>query len=182
MKNQSILSICLLLIAIPMPAFGESFADNWHQWRGPHATGVSPTADPPVAWNEDENVKWKVAIEGQGTSTPIIWNDKVFVLTAINTGVKDPSIPDPEDQPKTNFFDICIGGKKIKAPEDGSLYSYLISRTKLYREPNGRPGQILFRLDVGNHDRRLRAAEKIHNWFAAQKRLRHVRDAGGGFM
>ena len=75
---------------------------------------------------------------------------------------------------KTNFFDICIGGKKIKAPEDGSLYSYLISRTKLYREPNGRPGQILFRLDVGNHDRRLRAAEKIQNWFAAQKRLRHV--------
>lgn len=89
-----------------MPAFGESFADNWHQWRGPDATGVSTTADPPVAWSEDENVKWKVAIEGQGTSTPIIWGDKVFVLTAINTGVKDPSIPDPEDQPKTNFFDI----------------------------------------------------------------------------
>jgi len=106
MKNQSILSTCLLLIAIPMPAFGESFADNWHQWRGPDATGVSTTADPPVEWSEDENVKWKVAIEGQGTSTPIIWGDKVFVLTAINTGVKDPSIPDPEDQPKTNFFDI----------------------------------------------------------------------------
>ena len=106
MKSKSILSACLLLIAIPMPAFGESFADNWHQWRGPNATGVSPTADPPVAWSEEENVKWKVAIEGQGTSTPIIWGDKVFVLTAINTGVKDPSIPDPEDQPKTNFFDI----------------------------------------------------------------------------
>ncbi len=106
MKSKSILSACLLLIAIPMPAFGESFADNWHQWRGPDATGVSTTADPPVAWSEDENVKWKVAIEGQGTSTPIIWGDKVFVLTAINTGVKDPSIPDPEDQPKTNFFDI----------------------------------------------------------------------------
>ena len=106
MKSKSILSACLLLIAIPMPAFGESFADNWHQWRGPNATGVSPTADPPVAWSEKENVKWKVAIEGQGTSTPIIWNAKVFVLTAINTGVKDPSIPDPEDQPKTNFFDI----------------------------------------------------------------------------
>ena len=89
-----------------MPAFGESFADNWHQWRGPNATGVSPTADPPVTWGEDENIKWKVAIEGQGTSTPIIWGDKVFVLTAIKTGIKDPSIPDPEDQPKTNFFDI----------------------------------------------------------------------------
>ena len=106
MKSKSILTACLLLIAIPMPAFGESFADNWHQWRGPNATGVSTTANPPVKWSEDENVKWKVAIEGQGTSTPIIWGDKVFVLTAINTGVKDPSIPDPEDQPKTNFFDI----------------------------------------------------------------------------
>ena len=106
MKSKSILTACLLLIAIPMPAFGESFADNWHQWRGPNATGVSTTANPPVKWSEDENVKWKVAIEGQGTSTPIIWGDKVFLLTAINTGVKDPSIPDPEDQPKTNFFDI----------------------------------------------------------------------------
>ena len=89
-----------------MSAVGESFTDNWHQWRGPNATGVSTTANPPVTWGEDENIKWKVAIEGQGTSTPIIWGDKVFVLTAINTGVKDPSIPDPEDQPKTNFFDI----------------------------------------------------------------------------
>ena len=106
MKNQTILSTCLLLVAIPLPAFGQSFADNWHQWRGPDATGVSTTADPPVEWSEDENVKWKVAIEGQGTSTPIIWGDKVFVLTAINTGIKDPSIPDPKDQPKTNFFDI----------------------------------------------------------------------------
>ena len=93
-------------MAIPLPAFGQSLADNWHQWRGPDATGVSTTANPPVTWGEDENIKWKVAIEGQGTSTPIIWGDKVFVLTAINTGVKDPSIPDPEDQPKTNFFDI----------------------------------------------------------------------------
>ncbi|MDA7873894.1 PQQ-like beta-propeller repeat protein [Rhodopirellula sp.] len=106
MKSKSILNACLLLLTLSMPAFGDSFADNWHQWRGPDATGVSTTADPPVKWSEDKNVKWKVAIEGQGTSTPIIWGDKVFVLTAINTGVKDPSIPDPKDQPKTNFFDI----------------------------------------------------------------------------
>ena len=62
---------------------------------------------------------------------------------------------------KTNFFEICIGGKPIKAPEDGSLYSYLQSRSKLYREPGGRPGQIIFRLDVGNHDRVLLAARHI---------------------
>ena len=64
------------------------------------------TADPPVLWSEEQNIKWKVAIDGDGTSTPIIWGEKIFVLTAIKTDEKDPSIPDPKDQPKTNFFDI----------------------------------------------------------------------------
>lgn len=40
-----------------------------HQWRGPQANGTSATAYPPVTWNEDTNIKWKVAIDGRGTST-----------------------------------------------------------------------------------------------------------------
>ncbi len=103
-------SAALFAASIASAISGESFAgspaDNWHQWRGPTANGVSESADPPITWGENENVKWKVAIEGNGTSTPIIWDDKVFVLTAIKTGEKDTSIPDPQDQPKTNFFDI----------------------------------------------------------------------------
>ncbi|QDV44567.1 outer membrane biogenesis protein BamB [Stieleria neptunia] len=79
---------------------------HWGQWRGPQANGTSATADPPVTWDEDSNVKWKVAIDGRGTSTPIVWGDRVFVLTAIKTDRKDDAIPDPQDQPKTNFFDI----------------------------------------------------------------------------
>ena len=86
--------------------WSDEISKNWHQWRGPNATGVSASANPPIEWGENKNIKWKAAIDGRGTSTPIIWGDDVFVLTAINTGVKDPSIPDPEDQPKTNFFDI----------------------------------------------------------------------------
>ncbi len=76
---------------------------HWHQWRGPEANGVSRTAKPPIEWSEDRNVKWKVAIEGQGNASPIVWGDRVFVLTAINTGRVDPSLPKPEDQPKRVF-------------------------------------------------------------------------------
>ena len=76
---------------------------NWHQWRGPEANGVSRTAKPPLEWSEDRNIKWKVAIKGQGNASPIVWGDKVFVLTAINTGRVDPSLPKPEDQPKRVF-------------------------------------------------------------------------------
>jgi outer membrane protein assembly factor BamB len=55
----------------------------WPQWRGPYATGVSKTADPPLEWSETKNIRWKVEIPGRGSGTPVIWGDKVFVLTAV---------------------------------------------------------------------------------------------------
>ncbi|QDT10604.1 PQQ-binding-like beta-propeller repeat protein [Planctomycetes bacterium K23_9] len=106
MNLKSSLLSGLVLVALACPAPGQELADNWHQWRGPNANGVSDTADPPISWSEDGNIKWKVSIDGQGTSTPIVWGNNVFVLTAIKTGDKDSSIPDANDQPKTNFFDI----------------------------------------------------------------------------
>src|SRR5262245_24218476 len=64
---------------------------NWHQWRGPQASGVAPLADPPLHWAEDKNVHWKIEIPGRGTASPIIWEDQVFILTAIKTDrVKEP--------------------------------------------------------------------------------------------
>ena len=76
---------------------------QWHQWRGPESNGVSRTAKPPLEWSEKSNVKWKVPIPGKGNASPIVWGDRVFVLTAVNTGRVDPSLPAPEDQPKRVF-------------------------------------------------------------------------------
>lgn len=96
------LTLCLFLITQAVNA-DDRFDDNWHQWRGPEANGVSRTAKPPISWSEQKNVQWKVSIEGQGNATPIVWKNKVFLLTAINTGRVDPSKPKPEDQPKRVF-------------------------------------------------------------------------------
>ena len=63
----------------------------WPQWRGPLATGGTPDGDPPVSWSEQENIRWKIPIPGRGSATPIVWGDKVFVLTAEPTGVDAPS-------------------------------------------------------------------------------------------
>ncbi len=60
----------------------------WAQWRGPLMTGVSPTAKPPTQWSESKNVRWKVELPGRGTSTPVIWGDRVYVLTAAPVGVE----------------------------------------------------------------------------------------------
>ncbi len=72
----------------------------WPQWRGPHATGVAPFGDPPAEWSEDRNVKWKVAIPGKGSSSPIVWGNRVFLTTAIPTGkkAKPPSKKPPSSQ------------------------------------------------------------------------------------
>src|SRR5262245_20365708 len=65
-------------------AAGDATSEKyWPQWRGPYATGVSKTADPPVEWSETKNIRWKIEVPGRGSGTPVIWGDKVFVLTAV---------------------------------------------------------------------------------------------------
>ena len=59
---------------------------NWPQWRGPYATGVSRQADPPFEWSETKNIKWKVEIPGRGSATPIVWEDRIFLLSAVPAG------------------------------------------------------------------------------------------------
>ena len=105
MKTSLTLGTALLCSALTSFAadFNKAKADNWHQWRGPNATGSSTTAQPPVNWSEEKNIQWKIPIPGYGSASPIIWGDKVFILTAINTKKVDPSLPKPEDQPKRIF-------------------------------------------------------------------------------
>jgi len=59
----------------------------WAQWRGPEMTGVSKTAKPPLEWSETKNIKWKVEVPGRGSSSPIVYGDRVYVLTAIPEGI-----------------------------------------------------------------------------------------------
>src|SRR4051812_34112015 len=61
-------------------------SQQWPQWRGPFFKGAAPHADPPVEWSESKNVRWKVALPGKGHSTPVVWNDRVFVTTAVAVG------------------------------------------------------------------------------------------------
>ena len=66
---------------------GSSGRRFWPQWRGPYATGVSKHANPPLEWSETKNVRWKVEIPGRGSSSPVVWGDRIFLLTAVPVGV-----------------------------------------------------------------------------------------------
>jgi outer membrane protein assembly factor BamB len=59
-------------------------AVNWPAWRGPDASGVSPDKNLPLKWSTNENVRWRVALPGRGNSSPIVWENRVFVTQAVS--------------------------------------------------------------------------------------------------
>lgn len=89
------LSYLLLTAAIvgSSDIFANDRDQNWPSWRGPLRTGVAPNANPPVTWDEDTNISWKTKLPGLGHSSPVVWNDSVFVTTAIPYGPKLPPVP-----------------------------------------------------------------------------------------
>lgn len=62
--------------------------DFWAQWRGPLGTGAALRGNPPIHFSETQNLKWKVEIPGKGHATPLVWEDKVIILTAVPTTEK----------------------------------------------------------------------------------------------
>jgi outer membrane protein assembly factor BamB len=108
-----------LLSLTASPALAESADDYWPMWRGSSFTGAAVKGNPPVTWSETENVKWKVKLPGTGTSSPVIWGDKIFFLTAVlaaedaagaasEASSASPSRPRPQ-----------IGGRGGPAPQGG---------------------------------------------------------------
>ncbi len=84
MNYHKKLLFSLSLLCVASTLFGE----NWPNWRGPTANGAAPSGNPPVEFSENKNIQWKIKIPGSGSSTPVIWEDEVFILTAEKTGKK----------------------------------------------------------------------------------------------
>jgi outer membrane protein assembly factor BamB len=88
--------------------------ENWPQFRGPGARGVSDDSRLPDRWSATENVAWKTEIPGRGWSSPIVWGQRVFLTTAIDTANKT------EPAKKGLYF----GGERAKPPE--SLHQWKV--------------------------------------------------------
>src|SRR5687768_15264264 len=67
-------------------------AANSPQFRGADSRGVAPDNPRlPEQWSQGENVVWKIPVPGRGWSSPIVWDDKVFVTTVVSEGkVEEP--------------------------------------------------------------------------------------------
>ena len=72
----------LNLVAAVILLSTVAHAENWPQWRGPTANGVSNEKNLPSRWTPEENVSWKLALPSWSGSTPIIWGDRIFLNVA----------------------------------------------------------------------------------------------------
>jgi outer membrane protein assembly factor BamB len=87
LKLQIFLFVSMMLSAIG--AFGQ----EWTRFRGPNGTGLSELERFPAEWDQD-NFKWVVELPGKGHSSPVLWGDKVFLVSG-----------DPESATR---FVLCI--------------------------------------------------------------------------
>ncbi|MFT5467975.1 MAG: outer membrane protein assembly factor BamB [Verrucomicrobiales bacterium] len=72
-----------LAFPILLTALAASAAENWPGWRGPTGDGISNDPNVPVSWTLEEDTIWKVAVPGIGHASPIIWEDRIYTVTAI---------------------------------------------------------------------------------------------------
>ena len=59
---------------------------DWPRWRGPNADGVAVGNTLPIRWGKTENVRWSADLPGQGSSSPVVYGDRVFVTSQITAG------------------------------------------------------------------------------------------------
>ncbi len=90
-QMRSLLTVLTLIGGlIPVALHAD---DNWPQFRGYAGSGIG-SGDPPVDWDVEtgQNVEWKTTIPGLGHSCPIVWGNRVFLTTAINSDTDKPAV------------------------------------------------------------------------------------------
>lgn len=98
--------VCLLILT---PLGAACAGDHWPEFRGSNGAGLAETSGLPLRWGEQENVRWKTPIHGKGWSSPVVWDNQVWLTTATEDGKE--------------LFVLCVDGPTGKVLHDIKLFS-----------------------------------------------------------
>ncbi len=82
---------CVLAFAAACPTAAPG---DWAYWRGPTADGMA-VGDAPLRWSSSEGIRWKAPVPGKGFSSPVVWEDRLFLTTAVPTTSADVATRNP---------------------------------------------------------------------------------------
>ena len=112
------LSTKFAALATIFVASSELSAQNWPQWRGPSGHGVSPETGLPTSWSPSQNLAWRVSLAGLGTSSPIVWGDRVIVTSQVGRSAPAGGAAHPQlarDDRELAEREHPIGGRRLEA-------------------------------------------------------------------
>ena len=99
-----------LLILLTIIGFAPSFIEsekNWTHFRGSNLDGIADVESCPIKWSADSNIVWKSKIHGIGWSSPVVYEDQIWMTTATEDGKEMYAICVDYNSGKT-FFDIKL--------------------------------------------------------------------------
>jgi outer membrane protein assembly factor BamB len=73
-------------LAACLSAAAVDAEENWPQFRGAGAMGITENPALPERWSQMENIAWKIPVAGMGWSSPVVWGERIFLTTAISSG------------------------------------------------------------------------------------------------
>ena len=82
---KQIFTSTLALFVFFVTAFAQE-TEQWSGFHGPNGQGISKATGLPTQWSATENIAWKTPIPGEGWSSPVIWNDHIFLTSATDGG------------------------------------------------------------------------------------------------
>jgi outer membrane protein assembly factor BamB len=121
MHSVWIFCVCVFVLLLPWLR-----AANWPQWRGPASSGVSAETGLPTRWSAGENIAWKATLAGFGASSPVVWDDKIFVTSQVG------QVPvQPGEMPQLARDDQALAGREnaiagARARNDGATNEVLL--------------------------------------------------------
>jgi len=119
----SILAICLSAAGVLRAA------DDWPNWRGPQASGISAEPLLPTKWSASDNVAWKAPLAGAGISTPIVSGDRVFVTSQLGAGISRQGPRLVQGGDAAAMGEKALGGAKGADPSKTTFIVEAFSRS-----------------------------------------------------
>src|SRR5450759_4782702 len=84
------LFIYFILTGFLLTVFNSGFAqnNNWTHFRGSNLDGKANVEKPPLKWSDDSNIKWKTEIHGKGWSSPVVFDNQIWITSAKEDGTE----------------------------------------------------------------------------------------------
>ncbi len=110
----------LLAILVTIAFSSDVGASDWPRFRGPTGSGISDEKKLPTQWNEGKNLKWKITLPGPGSSSPIVYGNRLFITCYSGYGIEGST---------RNVDDLKRNLLCIRPDDDSLLWSKMVNST-----------------------------------------------------